>query len=76
MCMLSSVTVCVLFGVCAAGYLYKDVGGVLDPGVAVQTLRHSPFHPLIQVAVKALPLKLNERIDNNRPRKVISLFEY
>lgn len=54
-CMLSSVTVCVLFGVCTGVYLYKNVGGVLDLWVTVQTLRHAPFHPLIQVAVEAFP---------------------
>lgn len=49
------VVVCVLFCVCTGVYLYKDVGGVLDLGVTVQTVRHSPFHPLIQVSVEALP---------------------
>lgn len=54
-CMLLSVTVCVLFGVCTGVYLYKDIGGVLDLWVTVQTLRHTPFYPLIQDAVEAFP---------------------
>lgn len=54
-CVLSSLTVCVLFSVCTGVYLYKDVGGVLDLWVTVQTVRHTPFHPLIQVAVEGFP---------------------
>lgn len=54
-CVLSSVTVCVLLGVCTGVYLYKDVGGVLDLWVTVQTVRHAPFHPAIQAAVETFP---------------------
>lgn len=62
--------------VCVGVYLYKDVRGVLDLRVTVQTLRHTLLNPLIQVAVEAFPLKLNERSLNNRRRQVISLFKY
>lgn len=76
-CVLSSVTACVLFGVCSGVYLYKDVGGVLDLRVRIQTVGHAPpsIHPFRPLS-KLFPSKPNERSLDKRRRQVISLFEY
>lgn len=73
-CVLFSVTVCVLFGVCIAGYFYKDAGWVLDLGGHNSSTKTLPCSPTYSAGRQRLPLMLNERSSNNGRHRVIPLF--